>query len=82
MSHINGTAANPTNPAWEQADSCVCSWIFKSVVDVVLDRHGADPERLRTLAQDCGPVSSKLGAAGDFLESQVSLYDTRRSEHH
>ncbi|KAL6647997.1 hypothetical protein ACP70R_012221 [Stipagrostis hirtigluma subsp. patula] len=37
MEHINGSPARPDDPAWEQADCCVRSWLFGSVGDNVLD---------------------------------------------
>ncbi|XP_015642384.1 uncharacterized protein [Oryza sativa Japonica Group] len=38
MAHIDGSALpRPNDPAWEQADCCICSWIFGSVADNVLD---------------------------------------------
>jgi hypothetical protein len=38
LQHIDGTPApQPADSAWQMADYCVCSWIYGSVSDGVLD---------------------------------------------
>jgi hypothetical protein len=37
LAHINGPVPATRDPAWEQADCCVRSWLYGSVSDVVLD---------------------------------------------
>ncbi|XP_034592411.1 uncharacterized protein [Setaria viridis] len=38
LAHVNGTAPpRCTDPAWEQADCCIRSWLFGSILDAVLD---------------------------------------------
>ena len=40
LRHLDGpspVAGQPVDPAWEEADCCVRSWIFGSVNDTVLD---------------------------------------------
>ena len=37
LGHIDGSAPQPTDPAWVQADHCVHSWLLGSVSDEVLD---------------------------------------------
>uniref|UniRef100_J3KUE7 Reverse transcriptase Ty1/copia-type domain-containing protein n=1 Tax=Oryza brachyantha TaxID=4533 RepID=J3KUE7_ORYBR len=38
LDHINGAApAHPDDPAWQQADCCIISWMYGSVSDDILD---------------------------------------------
>jgi hypothetical protein len=51
LQHIDGTPApQPADSAWQMADYCVCSWIYGSVSDGVLDlARGATEQNARQL---------------------------------